>query len=146
VRWSNQAAFNIGDLSASGRMWVTRQAGEEDIEDCLVPLFGKLETIIVWAWFKEKQKGALIFWNKNEWGKTINAVFFSTYIVPQFFQFWEQQFKEHLDYIYLQQVGAAPYSAKHTQNHHWALGIWGYFIDWPPSSRTAALLRTFGGL
>jgi len=54
VIWSDKADFNVGGLSASGRVWVIRQAGEEDIEDCLIPKFGKLETIMVWACFKGK--------------------------------------------------------------------------------------------
>lgn len=45
--WSNKTTINIGGLSASRQVWVTRQAGEEDIEDWLVPKFGKLETIMV---------------------------------------------------------------------------------------------------
>ena len=48
--------------------------------------------------------------------------------------FWRQQSQLQLDYVYLQQDGASPYHAAYTQNHLRALGIWGYFIDWPPSS------------
>jgi len=47
VIWSDESAFNVGGLSSSGRVWVTRQPGEEDLEDCLVPKFSKLQTIIV---------------------------------------------------------------------------------------------------
>ena len=39
--WSNKTAINIGGLSTGRQVWVTQQAGEEDIEDCLVPRFGK---------------------------------------------------------------------------------------------------------
>jgi len=52
VIWSDEAAFNMGGLSSSGKVWVTRQAGEEDLEDCLVPKFPKLKTIMVWGCFK----------------------------------------------------------------------------------------------
>lgn len=124
----------MGGLSSSGQVWVTRQAGEEDIEDCLVPKFKKLETLMVWACFKGRHKGPLIFWNKEQWGKTIKATSFTSHIVPHFFQFWQEQSTLQLDYVYLQQDGAGPHQAAHTQNHFRTLGIWGYFIDWPPSS------------
>ena len=44
--WSDECGFNVGGLSSSGRTWVTRMAGEEDLEDCLVPKFPKLKTIM----------------------------------------------------------------------------------------------------
>ena len=132
--WSDESAFNVGGLSSSGQVWVTWQAGKENIEDCLVPKFKKLQTIIVWACFKGRQKGPLIFWDKEHWGKTIKAVSFSSHIVPHFHQFWQEQSQLQLDYVYFQQDGASPYQAAHTQNLFRTLGIWGYFIDWPPSS------------
>ena len=132
--WSDESAFKVGGLSSSGQVWVTRQAGEEDLEDCLVPKFKKLETILVWACFKGRQKGPLIFWDKKQWGKTVKAASFTSYIVPHFHQFWHEQSQLQLDYVYLQQDGASPHQAVHTQNSFRALGIWGYFIDWPPSS------------
>ena len=39
-----------------------------------------------------------------------------------------------LDYIYLKQEGASSYQAALPKNHSCTLGIWGYFIDWPPCS------------
>ena len=52
VIWSVESAFNVDSLSSSGKVWVTRQAGEKDLEDCLVPKLLKLETIMVWGCFK----------------------------------------------------------------------------------------------
>ena len=52
VIWSDESTFNVGGLSSSGKVWVTRQAGEEDLEDCLVPKFPKLQTVVVWGCFK----------------------------------------------------------------------------------------------
>lgn len=125
--------MNIGGLFSNNRVWVTRQPGEEDLEDCLVPKFKKWSTINVWACFKGRQKGPLIFWDK-EWGKTIRAASVTTDIVPEFYRFWQEQSQLQLDYVYLQQDNASPYTAAHTQNHFCDLGIWGYFIDWPPCS------------
>ena len=50
--WSDELALNVGGLSSSGKVWVTRQAGKEDLEDCLVPKFPKLQTVMVWGYFK----------------------------------------------------------------------------------------------
>lgn len=99
--WSDESAFNVGGLSSSGQVWVTRQAGEEDLEDCLVPKFKKLETILVWGCFKGWQKGPLIFWDKKQWGETVKATSFTSYIVPHFHQFWHEQSQLQLDYVYL---------------------------------------------
>ncbi|RPA90949.1 hypothetical protein L873DRAFT_1752897, partial [Choiromyces venosus 120613-1] len=90
VIWSDESTFNVGGLSSSHQVRVTGPAGEEDIEDCLVPKFKKLETVMVWACFKGQQKGKLIFWDKEQWGKTIKATSFTSHIVPHFHQFWQE--------------------------------------------------------
>jgi len=88
---------------------------------------------MVWACFKGREKGPLIFWDK-EWGKTIKGPSFTTHIVPEFYRFWQEQSQLQLDYVYLQQDNASPHQAAYTQNRLRELGIWGYFIDWPPCS------------
>ena len=76
----------------------------------------------------------MIFWNKEQWGKTIKSATFTTDILPSLYEFWQQQIQLQLAYVYLMQDNAGPHLARHTQSHLKALGIWGYFIDWPPSS------------
>lgn len=83
---------------------------------------------------QDGQKGPLIFWDKTHWGQTIMAASYTEHIVPQMHAFWYEQSQQQLDYIYLQQDGASPHRAAYTQNQLKTLGIWGYFIDWPPSS------------
>jgi len=61
VIWSDESAFNVGGLSSSGKVWVTQEAGEEDMEDCLVPKFAQLETVMVWGCFKGKRISFLYF-------------------------------------------------------------------------------------
>ncbi|KAG0636725.1 hypothetical protein HOY80DRAFT_1053604 [Tuber brumale] len=63
----------------------------EDFEDCIVPKYPKLKTIIVWGCFKGGQKEPLAFWNKDLWGKTVKSVSFSTNILSSFYEFWLQQ-------------------------------------------------------
>ena len=60
VIFSDEAAFNCGELS--GTIWVTRKPGEEYAEDCLVPKFQKLTTIMVWGAIYGNQKSTLIVW------------------------------------------------------------------------------------
>lgn len=87
------------------------------------------------------QKGPLIFWDKANWGKTIKATSFTEHILPHMDAFWREQSQLQLDYVYLQQDGASPHRAAYTQNHLRALGIWGYFIDWLPSSLDCNLIE-----
>jgi len=69
---------------------------------------------MVWRYFKGRQKGPLIFWDKERWGKTIKATSFTSHIVSHFHQFWVEQSQLQLDYVYLQQDRAAPHQAAHT--------------------------------
>jgi len=84
VFWSDVSAFNVGGLFSSGKVWATRQAGEADLEDRLVPKFNKLQTIMVWACFKGGHKELLIFSDKENWGNTVTPASFTAYIVPHF--------------------------------------------------------------
>ena len=113
VIWSDESAFTVGAVLSSGTVLVTQQAGNADLEDCLVPKFSKLQTILVWACFKGSHKGLLIFENKENWGKNETAAFYRAYIVPQFHSFWQQELQPQpgstsdfdsdmdSDYIYL---------------------------------------------
>ena len=53
IVWTDERSFNIG--GAHGTIWVTRKPGEEYLEDCLVPKFKKLGSLMVWG---------AIFWTK----------------------------------------------------------------------------------
>ena len=68
----------------SGRTWVTRMPGEEHSKDCLVPVFPKPQTVLVWACFHGGINGLLIIWNKENWGTTVKSRFFTTHIVSSF--------------------------------------------------------------
>jgi len=109
-------------------------SGEEDHEDCLVPVFPKPQTLLVWACFKGGIKGPLIIWPKENWGKTVKSRSFTQHIVPRFHEFWQPQSQLQLDYVYLMQDNASPHTASHTQSRFKELGIWDYFIDWPLAS------------
>ena len=109
--------------------------GEEYIEDCLLPKFRKLQTIMVWGSISGNEKGPLVVWDKDQWGKTINSrSYCDRIIVPHLHPFWLQVCRERQDYVYLQQDGASPHRAKHTTEVLRNLNMLGYFFTWPPSS------------
>ena len=62
VIWTDECAFNVGGFA--GNTWVTRLPSEEYNEDCLVPKFWKLETIMVWGCIYGDRKGPLFIWDK----------------------------------------------------------------------------------
>jgi len=97
--------------------------------------------MLIYKSIQGTQKGPLIFYDKANWGKTIKATSYPDHIIPHMDPFWKQQSQLQLDYAYLQQDGASPHRAVYTQNHIKALGIWGYFIDWPPSSPDCSSIK-----
>ena len=133
VIWTDECAFNIGGFS--GNTWVTRMAGEEYLEDCLLPKFRKLETVMVWGCISGNQKGPLVIWDKAEWGRTINSQNYCQYIIlPHLHPYWLHLCAERQDYVYLQQDGASPHRAKHTVQVLQDLNMFSYFLTWPASS------------
>ena len=53
-------------LSSSSHVWVTCLAGNENLKDCLVPIFKTIETILDWECFEERKKCRLMFWDKEQ--------------------------------------------------------------------------------
>lgn len=131
--WTDECAFNVGGFA--GNTWVTRLPSEEYNEDCLVPKFRKLETIMVWGCIYGDRKGPLVIWDKQNWGATISGPTYCTYIIlPYLYPFWRELCSQNLDYVYRQQDGAPPHRAKHTQKIQSDLGMHHYFFDWPACS------------
>ncbi|PUU77795.1 hypothetical protein B9Z19DRAFT_1127829 [Tuber borchii] len=73
VIFSDEAAFNCGQLS--GTIWVTRKPSEEYDEDCLVPKFKKLTTVMVWGAICGSQKSPLVVWETDNWGKITSETY-----------------------------------------------------------------------
>ena len=64
VIWTDECAFIVGGFA--GNTWVTRTAQEEYQEDCIVPKFHKLETIMIWECICGNMKGPMVIWNNEE--------------------------------------------------------------------------------
>lgn len=69
--WTDQYGFNVGGFSENA--WMTRMTAEEYAEDCLLPKFRQMDTIIAWECISGSQKGPLVIWNKLKWGRTIKS-------------------------------------------------------------------------
>lgn len=116
--------------------------GRDNIEDCLVPKFRKLETVLVWGCIYGNIKGPLVFWDKKDWGSTINGPQYCEHIIhPHLYPFWQEQSRGTLDYVYLMHDGAPPHWAKFTAEVLHQLGILGYFFDWLGNSPDSNLIE-----
>lgn len=106
VIFSDEAAFNCDQLS--GTIWVTRKPSEEYDEDCLVPKFQKLTTVMVWGAICGSQKSQLVIWETKEWGKINSETYIQRIICPVFYPWWQHlcQHASRSGYIYFQQDGA----------------------------------------
>ena len=73
-------------------MFVTRQVGEEWLDECLLPKFKKGNSIMVWGGILgETGTKVLVLWEKNHWG-TITAQTYIDHILQASlwpFWFWE---------------------------------------------------------
>ena len=73
-------------------MFVTRQVGEEWLDECLLPKFKKENSIMVWGGILgETGTKFLVLWEKNDWG-TITAQTYIDHILQASlwpFWFWE---------------------------------------------------------
>jgi hypothetical protein len=74
-----------------GRVHVTRQVGEQWIDNCLIPLFQKKNSIIVWGGILgARSKKVLVLWERDDWG-TITAQTYVDHILVAFiWPFWHQ--------------------------------------------------------
>ena len=114
---------------------MTRTAEEEYQKECILPKFHKLDTIIIWGSICGSIKRPMVIWDRDQWGKSINGTSYCYHIItPHLYPFWCHLSSERLDYIYLEQNGAAAYRAKVTTILFTYWNIFGYFFKWPTSS------------
>lgn len=79
--------------------------------------------------FVANVKEPLVFWNKKDWGATINGPQYCEYIVrPHLHSFWQDQSRRTLDYVYLMHDGVPPHHTKFTTGVLCELSILDYFF------------------
>ena len=137
--WTDECAFNVG--GAPGRVWVTRQVGEEFHESCHLPKFKKHELVMVWGCFVGRHKGPLIIWDKGACGKTIKAKGYQTHILPALNRFWQSVSARTHDYVYIQQDNASPHRARSTIADLQEFGLDNYLLPWPATSPDINLIE-----
>ena len=135
VIWSDECAFSVGNMP--GTVWVTRKPGEEYLEDCLVPKFPRLTTVMVWAAIYRDLKGPLVIWDAANWGRINGSTYIDKIIRPHLHPWYislQQAGSSNSGYIYFQHDGAAAHHSKHAVQALQELGIGPYTFPWPPSS------------
>ena len=135
VIWSDECALSVGQVPRN--VWVTRRPGEEFLEDCLVPKFNRLTTVMIWGAIYRDIKGPLIIWDMKSWGK-INGFTYINRIIRPHLHPWYMSLHEagntNSGYIYFQQDGAAAHRSKYATQAFNELGMSSYIFPWPASS------------
>ena len=126
--FSDDAAFNCGQLS--GMIWFTRKPSEKYNDDCLVPKFKKLTTVMVWGAICSSQKSELIIWEAEDWGKISSETYIQYIIHPVLLPWWQHlcQQASQSGYIYFQQDGAPAHLSRMTKNKLYDIGIGAYIF------------------
>jgi len=135
VIWTDECAFSVGDMC--GTTWVTRRAGEQYEEDCLVPRFESQTTIMVWGAIYRDQKGPLVVWDSSSWGRINSSTYIEHIIRPHLYPWWSsivQSGNTTSGYVYFQQDGAPAHGSRQTLETLQELGIRNYLFPWPASS------------
>lgn len=135
IIWSDECAFSVGDVC--GTTWVTRRPEEEYHEDCLVPRFPRLTTVMVWGAIYRDQKGPLVVWDTANWGRINGPTYIEHIIRPYLFPWWQtlhQAGETNSGYIYFQQDNAPAHRARYTLQNLNELGLGDYLFPWPASS------------
>ena len=120
-----------------GTVWVTRRPGEEYLEDCLVPKFPRLTTVMVWGAIYRDLKGPLVIWNTANWGRINGSTYIDQIILPHLYPWYtslHEASTSNSGYIYFQQDGAAAHWSKLATQVLNELGFGPYIFPWPPSS------------
>jgi len=117
-----------------GTVWVTRKAGEEYEEACLVPKFSHFSAVMIWGALRAGKKAPLVVWNKPNWG-SINAETYSNHILyPALFPFWLQESQQIGGPCLLMEDGAPGHRAAYSTAHRDKLHLTQHKIPWPASS------------
>ncbi|KAF2183233.1 hypothetical protein K469DRAFT_711217 [Zopfia rhizophila CBS 207.26] len=77
ILWSDETWVTGGRYK---KQWVTRRAGEELVDTCMVDKIRKRRGWMFWGCFTGDEKGPCLFW-KKEWG-SINKTSYCKRVVP----------------------------------------------------------------
>jgi len=133
VLFSDESSFNCG--AVPGRTWVTRQAGEEYQEDCLMPKFSKQMSQMVWGAIRGNGTKSPLILREKAWG-TITSVSYCEHVIDAVaFPYWQaQSVAGDSGYVYFMQDNAPPHKARATMTRMKELGFDDFLFPWPASS------------
>jgi hypothetical protein len=115
-----------------GTIWVTRKAGEEYEEACLVPKFSHISGVMIWGALRAGRKAPLVIWNKYNWG-SINAETYCNHILL-ISCFVLQESQQVGRPCLLMEDGAPGHRAAYSAAHRDKLHLTQHKIPWPASS------------
>ena len=100
-----------------GRVWVTRRADEEYLQECLVPTFKKSSLrVMVWGCIADGRKGPLIVVEyPGGKGGGMTAELYQRQVLEGVFLGFFRQLKRERHYVYFQQDSAPAHSSRSTK-------------------------------
>ena len=145
VLWTDECYVWLG--GKRGTVYVTRRAGEEYLDDCLVPKFEQKNSLMIWGGILGYNgKKVLVIWEKEDWGSIKAKTYIDHILIPIIWPFWYWEKEEIVrasgessgsgrfgsDEIILMEDGAPAHRAHATAKRRAQLGI--PKLTWPPYS------------
>ena len=152
VLWTDECYVWLG--GKWGTVYVTRSAGEEYLDDCLVPKFEQKNILMIWGGILAYNgKKGLVIWEKEDWGSIKAKTYIDHILIPIIWPFWYWEKEEIVrasgecsgsgsgntnaggfgsDEIILMEDGAPAHRAHATAEQRAQLGI--PKLTWPPYS------------
>lgn len=129
VIWTDESAMQNGGPK---NVWVTRQPGKEEAyrEECLQPVFRKLDQCMIWGAIAVGHKSPLVIWDKQRGNMT--ALGYQEHILPVLHDFKLQVQQAHDEPVIIMQDNAPIHKAKSTMQ--WLSLHDLIMMDWPASS------------
>lgn len=115
VIWSDEAYIQLSDRR--GRIFVTRRAEEEFLDECLIPTFKQSPIrVMVWACIMDGQKGPLIVLEyPGGRGGGMNSTRYRTQVLRGVLRDFYDRMKQTKGQVIFQQDGAPAHTSKMTR-------------------------------
>jgi hypothetical protein len=131
VIWTDECYVWLSGYT--GRVYVTRAAGEELFDDCLVPTYAKRSSVMVWGGILGLNgKKVLVLWERDDWGTIRATTYIDHVLVPVIWPFWYWESLYAGTTLWLMEDGAKPHQAGITKRVKEDARI--PTLEWPPSS------------
>ena len=121
VIWTDECYIWLG--KRPGRVYITRRAGEEYLDDCLVPKFDKKDSVMVWGGILgEGGKKVLVIWERDDWGTISASTYINNILIPTLQPFWWRESNALAEPLWVTEDNAPAHRAAATkqwqEDHH----------------------------